>query len=283
MALFTNQAQLSYNNSVVASNIAVGEILEVLSVTKTALSTSYSRDDTVTYVISLVNSGTLPVTGLTVTDDLGTYTSGGLTLTPLTYVNGSVRYFVDGVLQPAPAVTSGNSLSFANITVPAGGNTIIIYEAEINSFAPLVAGSTIVNAVTAEGGGITPITATETVTAAVSPFLTITKAISPVPVTENGTLTYTFTIANYGNTPVLVTDDAIVTDTFNPILTNVTASFNGTTWVEGTNYTYDETTGLFATLPGQITVPAASYTQDPVTGNWITTPGTATLVVTGTV
>ncbi len=283
MALFTNQAQLSYNDTVVASNIAVGEILEVLSVTKTALSTEYSREDTVTYVISLVNTGTSPVTGLTVTDNLGTYTADTLTLTPLTYVDGSARYFADGVLQPTPAVTSNTTLSFANITVPAGGNTIIIYEAEINGSAPLATDGSITNTVTVSGGGITPITATETITASESPFLTITKAISPVPVTENGTLTYTFTIANYGNVAVVATDDAIVTDPFNPILTNIVVTFNGITWLEGTNYTYDETTGLFATLPGQITVPAATYTQDPVTGNIITTPGTATLVVTGTV
>ena len=37
MAQFTNQARLSYNNSVVTSNVAVGEILEALAATKTAI------------------------------------------------------------------------------------------------------------------------------------------------------------------------------------------------------------------------------------------------------
>ena len=37
MAQFTNQAQLRYGNSVTNSNIAVGEILEVLSISKTAV------------------------------------------------------------------------------------------------------------------------------------------------------------------------------------------------------------------------------------------------------
>lgn len=54
-------------------------------------------------------------------------------------------------------------------------------------------------------------------------------------------------------------------------------------WRETTNYTYDETTGLFATLAGEITVPAASYTQDPVTGAWLVNPGVSTLVITGTI
>lgn len=71
MARFTNQAQLRYGNSVANSNIAVGEILEVLSATKTAVGNSYKQDDSITYVVSIVNSGTTPITGLTLTDNLG--------------------------------------------------------------------------------------------------------------------------------------------------------------------------------------------------------------------
>ena len=52
---------------------------------------------------------------------------------------------------------------------------------------------------------------------------------------------------------------------------------------EGTQYTYDPATGLFATAAGQIPVPAATYTQDPVTGAYTMTPGIATLTVTGTI
>lgn len=37
MAIFTNQAQLRYGNAVANSNVAVGEILEVLAATKTAV------------------------------------------------------------------------------------------------------------------------------------------------------------------------------------------------------------------------------------------------------
>ena len=58
MAQFTNQAQLRYGNSVTNSNIAVGEILEVLSISKTAVKNTYHPGGTVTYIISIVNSGT---------------------------------------------------------------------------------------------------------------------------------------------------------------------------------------------------------------------------------
>ena len=70
MAQFTNQAQLSYNNSVTSSNIAVGEIIEVLSATKTAVIDTYSQNDNITYIISIINSGTVPLSGLTITDNL---------------------------------------------------------------------------------------------------------------------------------------------------------------------------------------------------------------------
>ena len=65
MARFTNQAQLKYGNAVTNSNIAVGEILEVLSASKMAVRDTYGQNDSVTYLIALVNSGTVPVTGLT--------------------------------------------------------------------------------------------------------------------------------------------------------------------------------------------------------------------------
>lgn len=73
MARFTNQAQLRYGNAVANSNIAVGEILEVLSATKTAVRNTYEQNDTITYIISIVNSGNTAFTGITVSDNLGSY------------------------------------------------------------------------------------------------------------------------------------------------------------------------------------------------------------------
>ncbi len=284
MATFTNRATLTYNGTVVNSNTVTGEIREVLSATKRALVNTYSADDTVTYIVSIVNTGAEDYTNLTVTDDLGAYDQGGNTLYPLTYVDGSVSYYVNGVLQPTPAVTDAQPLTVTGISVPAGGNALVIYAAEVNEFAPLAAGSTVVNTVSITGGGLTqPVMATETITAAEGAQLSITKSLSPDVVEEDGQLTYTFVIRNFGNAPIVATDNAVVSDVFNPILDPITVTFNGAVWAEGTNYTYDTATGLFETVPGPITVPAASYAQDPVTGVWTVTPGVSTLVVTGTV
>ena len=284
MAIFSNQATLTYNGSSTNSNIAYGEILDVLAATKTAVEGSYTPGDLVTYVVTLRNTGGSALTGLIVNDDLGGYPFGGTTVYPLTYEPGSVAMFTDGVPQPAPAVTAGPPLVFTGINIPAGGDVVLVYQARANNYADPAEGGTIVNTVTVTGNGLNvPATATETVTAAAAPVLTISKSINPTQVVDNDRVTYTFVIQNSGNQAVVATDNAAITDVFDPILTDLTVTYNGIAWTEGVQYTYDQATGLFSTLPGSITVPAATYTQDPVTGAYSVTPGIATLVVTGTI
>ena len=284
MAIFSNQATLTYNGNSTNSNIAYGEILDVLVATKTAVEGTYTPGTLVTYVVTLRNTGNAALTGLIVTDDLGGYPFGGTTVYPLTYEPGSVAMFTNGVPQPAPAVNPGPPLVITGITVPAGGDVVIVYQARANAYANPTAEGTIVNTVTVTGDGLSaPITATETVTAEAAPQLTISKSITPSQVVDNERVTYTFVIQNSGNQPIVATDNAAITDTFDPILTALTVTFNGTAWTAGTQYNYDEATGLFTTVPGQILVPAATYTQDPTTGAYTVTPGVATLVVTGTI
>ena len=284
MASFTNFATLSYSGGTTNSNIVTGEILEALTAVKTAVSANYSAGDRITYALSLVNTGTAAVTDYTVTDNLGGYTVGANTVYPLAYNAGTVRYYINGVLQTAPTVTAGPPLTFTGITVPAGGSAVIAYEASPTAFAPLAAEGSIVNNVSVTGAGlVNPVTATETVAPAAAPALTINKALSPTTVTENSRLTYTFTIQNTGNTAADAAAAVVITDTFDPRLTDLTVTLNGTALTAPTQYTYDAATGVFATVAGVVTVPAATFTQDAATGAYSTTPGTAVLTVTGTV
>ena len=284
MAIFSNQATLTYNGSSTNSNIAYGEILDVLVATKTAVEGSYTPGQLVTYVVTLRNTGNAALTGLIVTDDLGGYDFNGTTVYPLTYEAGSVTMFTNGVLQAAPTVTAGPPLVFSDIVVPAGGDVVLVYQARVNAYADPAVGGTIDNTVTVTGDGLSaPVTATETVGVATEPVLTISKSITPAQVVDNDRVTYTFVIQNSGNEAVVATDNAFITDTFDPILTALMVTFDGAVWTEGVQYNYNETTGLFTTVPGQILVPAATYVQDPVTGAYTATPGIATLVVTGTI
>lgn len=284
MAIFSNQATLTYNGNTTNSNIAYGEILQVLAATKTAVEGAYAPGQLVTYVVTLRNTGNTALTGLTVTDDLGSYQFNGTTVYPLDYEADSILLIVDGVPQAAPTVTAGPPLVISGISVPADGDVVIIYQARANAFADPGAEGTIENTVTVTGGGLsTPVTATETVDAAGEAALTITKSISPAQVVDNDRVTYTFVIQNYGTEPVVATDNAAISDLFDPILTDLVVTFNGVTWTRGVQYNYNEATGLFATVPSQILVPAATVTRDPVTGAYTVTPGVATLVVTGTI
>lgn len=107
MASFTNMATLSYNGSQINSNVVTGELQDALTITKTAVSGGYRPGDTVTYVVTLSNTGTAALTGLTLTDDLGGSTVAAGTVYPLAYVPGSVLYYNGGTAQPAPTVTAG--------------------------------------------------------------------------------------------------------------------------------------------------------------------------------
>ena len=256
MAQFTNQAQLSYNNATINSNIAVGEILEILSADKIAVTTTYNAGGDVTYVISAVNSGTTPVGGISVTDNLGAYPFGEATLYPLTYKDGSVRLYINGVLQAAPTTVAGPPLVISGITLPANSNMVLVYEANVTAFAPLGEGDSIVNTATITGGGLsTPVTVNETVTPVAEPLLDITKSISPVPVAENGVVTYTFLIRNNGNAPADATANVTLSDTFLPVLSGLTVLLDGVALAEGTGYTYAITEGDFATVPGVLYEP----------------------------
>ena len=281
MAIFTNQATISYNNTIRNSNVTTGQILTTVTAFKTAVIDDYTAGDDVTYVLSILNSGTTPLTDITVTDNLGGYDFNGTTVYPLQYVPDSIQYYVNGVLQADPVVDAADDLVISGLNIPAGGNIMLIYEAAVTQYAPLDGEGTITNSAAVTGDCINePVTAQENVTVRNEPNLTITKSVYPDTLTGCGQLTYTFIIQNTGNTAADAGANVIITDDFDPALTGLLVTLNGDPLTAGTEYTYDEATGEFATIAGQITVPAATYTQDE-SGAWVVSPGVSVLVVTG--
>ncbi len=284
MATFFNRASLSYAGTVTNSNTVEGEILVGLSMTKSAATTDYGSGDSITYVVSIVNVRNTPYTGLTVTDNLGSYPFGATELVPLTYIDGSLLYYQNGTIATGATAVAGPPLTISGINVPANGNVTLIYEARANEYAPLTENSTITNTATINSAGLdAPLTDTAVVNARNEAELTLAKSVNPEVISDDGILTYTFVIQNTGNIATDGNDNVVITDTFNPILTDITVTLNGTELALGTGYTYNEATGEFATISGAITVPAATYTSDTTTGVVTTTPGVAVLTVTGTV
>lgn len=244
------------------------------------MSASYTPGENVTYVVSIVNDGDAAVSDLTVTDDLGGYEFEGETVYPLAYVEGSLLYFQDGVLQADPDVAAGPPLVVTGIEVPANGNVTLIYEARVTEFAPLGEDAEITNTVTIDGA-CAPLTASATLPMAGEAQLTISKSVSPAVVPGCGELTYTFVIQNSGSEAATAEDMVVVTDTFDPVLEDITVELDGAVLTSPADYTYDETTGEFATVAGRITVPGATFAQNE-DGVWVTTPGVTVLTVTGT-
>lgn len=282
MPAFYNQASLSYNDITTKSNIVEGSFAEPLTISKTAIGESFSPDEAISYAISIVNSCEYCYTGLSICDDLGAYRHSCGMIVPLSYIDGSARCYVNGVLRDID-VTTGQNLNFNGITVPARGNALILYTVRVNQYAPQDSGASITNTATLSGCNLAaPISADATIDAVVGPRLTISKAICPCTVNCNEPLTYTLVIQNSGNTAAVAMDNVIVNDTFDPILNITEVRFNGALWSNPANYSYNSSTGLFTTAAGQITVPAASYSQNMTTGEWTITPGISTLTITGT-
>lgn len=282
MPAFFNQATLSYNDITTTSNIVQGDYTPQLTISRNSTSSVYCGDDQITMVIGIVNSCSTACSGLTLTDNLGAYSHSSGTLVPLNYEEGSLQVYANGVLQPAPQVEAGPPLAVSGLSVPAGGNLLVLYTARVNAYAPLGIGASITGTSTLSGGCLAaPISGESVIEAACGARLTISKSICPASITCNEPVSYTLTIQNSGASPAVVTDNVIITDVFSPVLDIDQVVFNGTIWQTPANYSYNAATGVFTTNAGQITVPAASYSQDMSTGEWTVTPGTVTLTITG--
>ena len=285
MPTIENFATVRYTSGGVAatkvSNIAEIDLTSSVTFTKATVGTSYSEGTTVTYIMTVSNTSSAPLNTVSITDDLGTFTSTTGDLTPLTYVGPAVL-LVDGQDASANLAVDSTSPSQLVFTIPAlaaGATANIIYTARVNEFAPLELDSTIVNNATlttdsdcADGS------ATATVTVAPAADVSIFKQMSPNPVVCGDTVTYTIRLYNYGN---IDAENVQVIDVFDPIPTNITVSRNGVL-LEETAYIYENGTLTVLAAPTD-TIPAATFTRDATTGEVVVTPGTVEYVITGVI
>lgn len=284
MATFIqNQANLTYNygeqEGYATSNIATTVVEDALTAQKTVLNTSYNATSPITYILSMTNTSTTnPLTNVQITDNLGTFTNSGITLTPLTFV-GPAKLYLNGIFnQDLTPVTQPNSFTFTIPSVPAETTAMIVYQAIVNNTAPLQTGASITNTTTFIADGMAnQVTASANITIDNYANVSIVKSMSPNPVTSGSPLTYTFNIYNYGN---VAAERVVLTDTFSPAPDDISITLNGTV-LSNADYTY--TNGIL-TLPSttgtSFTIPAATFTRN-ADGTINTNPGTATVVVQG--
>lgn len=279
----TNQANLTFNYGTatgsVTSNVATTTLLAPLSVEKTSVGNTYRADDKITYVLSVQNNGNTTISGITVSDDLGTYVLDEESLTPLVHT-GEASLYVNGVYVSAIiGAMEENRVIFTLPALAPGANALVVYLAEVNEYAPLTAGSVIENTVTVTSASIPgALTATNIITVEDYADISIRKEMSPDAVSDGDVLTYTFTVRNDGNTDAT---GVVLTDIFNPAPDAISVVVDGQT-VAVTNYSYVDG---FLTLPVgddfSMTVPAATIERNPNTGEITRIPGVLVITVSG--
>ncbi len=256
----SNQARLTYRydgeTGSAASNVATAIIPDFLEAAKTSLESSYKANDEITYILSAVNNCCCGETVLTVTDNLGTFSSRfcDRDITPLTYIGPAVL-FIDGLQSETLDVSEfPNRVVFTVPSLPAGSSAVIIYKVRVNEYADICPGSSIENTACFEyscsGGKETQ--ASHTLPVGSYADVSIVKSMNRDCSCEG--ITYKFVISNSGNTDAY---NVVLTDEFNPApeISSITVGGN---LIPSTGYTY--VNGVL-TLPigtGEaITVPAA--------------------------
>lgn len=287
MAIIENFATVSYSAGGVTetrvSNLAEIGLESAISLTKSTLGDNYSEDSVITYIISITNTSTSPVSNVTVTDDLGRFVFGTLELIPLTYAPPALLLINGQDVSTQLTVESGadGSLVFGFPTLPAGATANIVYRAAVNEFASPDVDSTITNTATlTSDSDCADGSASATITALSAPNVSVLKQMSPNPVVCGDTVTYTIRIYNYGNTAA---ENVVLSDTFSPAPDIISITRDGVALV-ATDYTYiNGTLTIPATDTSNLTVPAASFVRDANTGVVTVIPGIVEYVITGTI
>ncbi|EEK55254.1 hypothetical protein bcere0004_34430 [Bacillus cereus BGSC 6E1] len=182
----------------------------VISPTKTANLTFAEIGDNVTYTVTFTNQGTIPATGVTITDSLPPST---------TFVTNSVT--VNTIPQPGVSPISGISVG----TVNPGEIVTVTFQVQINAIPPngKIENTASVTYISQPTPGEPPITTTETTPTVTLPVRTANpdtqKTVDREFASIGDTLTYTITLQNNGNIPatdVIITDSIPTGTTFIP-------------------------------------------------------------------
>jgi uncharacterized repeat protein (TIGR01451 family) len=283
MAIIENFATVSYTSGGVTatrtSNVAQIELNSSVGFTKETLGTTYTVGTPITYVLSITNDSATPITGISITDNLGTFVLDTDEITPLDFSEPALL-LINGQESPNLTVEQADTIvTFSFPALAAGATANIIYNAIPNEFASPTSGSLITNeAELTSDAECASGTATATVIVADAADVEVVKSMCPNPVTCGESVTYTIRIFNYGNTAA---EDVVLTDTFSPAPSDISVYRNGII-LDGTDYTYINGTLTTPVLYGD-TIPPATFIRDPITSVVTTTPSVVEYVITGTI
>lgn len=218
MASISNQAQVSFSyaggtTQTNNSNIVTSTMLDEygISIVKTASKDCYRPGDTITFYIQVQNTGCCSLKNFQISDTLGENSY-------LSYVNGSARVIVDGILINITPTSTPETLNF---TIPdrldRETGFVLLYNVTISANIPESINE-LTNTATVTGIPCCcttepPITVTDTTTATISKCeyaeVLITKQASSDTYCSDDEIDYFITLTNTGTidaTNVVVTD-----------------------------------------------------------------------------
>ncbi|PWW04829.1 putative repeat protein (TIGR01451 family) [Paenibacillus cellulosilyticus] len=242
-----------------------------INVTKSANVTGAVVGDTITYTVTVSNTGTANAASVVLTDALP---SG------LTFVTGSV--VVAGVSRPTYSITAGAPLGQLNLS----SSIVVTYQAKVASIPsgfvlPNTANAAFTFQSVAGGNTITGVIPSNTVSTPVyAPIIGITKSSNRTTATVGSTVTYTLLVSNTGSIAAAVTltdniptGSTFISGTFR-VNGNVIAGANpavgvaiGSVAVNATStVTFDVQVNSLPTPPQFVDQGTATYTYSPPDG-----------------
>ena len=268
----------------VSSNVAVTTLQEALTVSQTSLGDTYFQNSDIPFIVNINNNNTERIKNVKMQSNLGSYSLGqGIcdsSFTPLSYVGPSSLY-IGGIFHSnlEPKI-SADKIIFSIPSIPERSNALLIYKTSTNQFSPLTSGSTITNTITVSSRALaSSLTSSASVKVRDEADIRIIKNMCPNPVSAGDTITYSFSLYNYGNVEAT---NVTLNDTFSPAPTGISVNLNSQelasdefSYVNGTLTVPSYSAGL------GISIPAAKFIQDNITGLISIEPGITTITATG--
>ncbi|CAO5254753.1 DUF7927 domain-containing protein [Frankia sp. AgKG'84/4] len=260
--------------------VTVNILTPGLTIAKAADRTTTTPGDTVTYTLTVTNSGESPYTGTTVSDDL-------------TGVLPAAAYNGDGSASSGTVTYAAPTLSWSG-DLAVGASVTITYSVTVNN--PVLGGPVLINNVTSNALGSTCPTGgsgappCRVIVPVLIPALTITKTAATgtgnATVVAGSAIDYTVTVTNTGQTPY---SGASFTDDLTRVLDDATYNADGAASTGTVSFTSPDLTwtgdlavGATATITYSVTttLPAAG---DRLAVNEVasTTPGSTCLLGVG--
>lgn len=235
-----------------------------LSIATTANVATITPGGTITYTLALSNTGQTPYTGISVTDSLARVLSDATYNADATASTGSVSYTAPNLTWTGDLAVGASATITFTVTVldPDPGDKLLV-----NAVTSAVIGNN------CPVGGTDP--ACSAVVNVLVPGLTIAKSASSATTTPGGAVTYTVTVTNSGQTPVL---GATFADSLSALLddatynADVTASSGTASYTAPTlTWTGDLAVGATATIVYSVTA-HSTITGDGLLTNTLTSP-----------